>query len=212
MAEIARIHGEFAMKFDRAVDKIWTLNHEQYAKAVRVLTEEQRDRLPGLLRGLLHQEVHKVISQLDLGGGQRDKVHATCTQFEKKLCTMAEQPGNTTCRHVRVVVMEFTIALRRDLTADQCAALADIVGHVKKQWRSPVYVLDQLLAIENELGLNSDQRRQVIGTFQEYVRKLKEPFHDLGQLNQEELLAIKEVLTAEQATKLGQLVRWNGPW
>jgi len=202
--EIRKIHQDFDKKQADAEHQIWALRHEEHEAMAKVLTDEQRGKVPGLLKAARDKEADKVASELGLNEDQKKKLEPVLEDFEKKFHELAAQ-GEAGREQFHKERHEFHEAIAKELTEEQRAKLPGVLREEYHQWRDPAVRREHLKALADQLALNDQQREEIKKIHADFDKKDEQPTAQLKQVREEEHEAVAKVLTADQRTKLEEL-------
>ena len=202
--EIRKVHADFEPKLADAEHQLWTLHHEEHEAMSKVLTDEQRGKLPTVLKAAREKEMDKLADKIGLSDEQKKKLMEVCEEHEKQFHETAAK-GDDGRKQYHELRHAFFEAIGKELTDDQRAKLPGVLREEYHQWREPETRREHLKAIGDELGLNDEQKDQIKKIHEEYDQKTEKPMAELKQLRQDEHAAADKVLTDEQRAKLQEL-------
>jgi len=202
--EIRAIHTDFDKKSADIEHKLGTLHHEEHEAMSKVLTDDQRAKLPGLLKAARDKELDEMAGKLGLKDEQKKKLEAVLDEHEKQFRELAAKgdEGREAFREVRRLFYE---AIGKELTDDQRAKLPGLLREEYSEWRDPAKRRGHLRAIGDELGLNDAQREQLKAIHEDFDKKTAEPMAQLKKTREDERAAVDKVLTDDQRKKLEEL-------
>ena len=203
--EIRKVHADFEPKLADAEHQVWTLHHEEHEAMSKVLNDEQRTKLPGLLKAARDKELDKLADKLGLSADQKKKLEEVREEHEAKFHEAAGRAGEEGRNMYRELRRVFREAIGKELTDEQRAKLPGVLREEYREWRDPATRREHLKAIGEELGLNADQKDQIKKIHEEYDQKTEKPMAELKQLREEEHAAVDKVLTPEQRAKVQEL-------
>jgi len=201
--EVRAIHTDFDKKTADLEHQVWTLHHEEHEAMSKVLTDDQRGKVPGLLKAARDKELDAIAVKLGLSDEQKKKLEAVREAHEKKFHEVAAkgEEGRASFRELRHVFRE---AIGKELTDDQRAMLPGLLREEYREWRDPEKRREHFKTIGDELELKDDQRAQLKKIHEEFDQKTKEPLAQLKQAREDEHAAVTKVLTDDQKKKLEQ--------
>jgi Spy/CpxP family protein refolding chaperone len=202
--EIRKIHADFDPKLADAEHQIWTMRHEEHEAIAKVLTDDQRAKVPVLLKAAQDKELAKVVSELGLTDDQKKKLQPVLEEHEKAFLEVAAK-GENGREGFRKQRQEFRTAIAKELTDDQRAKLPGVLREEYRQWRDPATRRDHLKGLADQLGLDDKQREQIKAVHAEFDKKDEEPTAQLKQLREQEHAAVDKVLTDDQRKKVQEL-------
>ena len=202
--EIRKIHTKFDKTLSDAEHQLWALHHEEHEAMSKVLTDEQRAKLPMVLKAARDKELQTIAGKLGLSDDQKKKLEAVREEHEQKFHELAAKgdEGRAQFHELRHVFYE---AIGKELTDDQRAKLPGLLREEYHEWRDPATRRDHLKAIGEELGLTAEQKDSMKKIHDDFDQKTAEPAAALTQLREDEHAAVDKVLTADQRTKLQEL-------
>lgn len=208
--EIRKIHADFDPKEADVEHQIWAMHHEEREAIAKVLTDEQRAKVPGLLMAARDKEREKIASDLGLTADQKKKLEPILEEQEKKFLELAAKgPGGR--EGFQQQRREYFAAIGKELTDDQRAKLPGVVREEYQQWRDPGARREHLKALADQLGLDDKQREQIKKVHAEYDQKDDQPTAQLKQLEEQERAAVDKVMNDEQRKKLQELRKDREP-
>jgi Spy/CpxP family protein refolding chaperone len=202
--QIRAIHTDFDKKAADLEHQLWTLHHEEHQAMGKVLTDDQRAKLPGVLKAARDKELEELAAKLGLTDDQKKKLEAVREEHEPKFHELAAkgEEGREAFRELRRVFHE---AIGKELTDDQRARLPGVLREEYTEWRDPAKRRERLKAVGDELGLTDAQRAQLKAIHEEFDKKTADPTAQLRQARQDERAAVDKVLTDDQRQKLEAL-------
>jgi Spy/CpxP family protein refolding chaperone len=209
--EIRKIHHEFDQKQDPLEHQLWSLHHEERERIGKVLTKEQRDKVPGVFREGLEKELNRVGAKLDLSSDQKEQIRKIHAKYSPKFRELAQHKGGEKSRgQFRHLRHEEFAEVRHVLNEEQRAKLPGVLRSEFRQWRDPAKRRQLLKAFADRIGLDDKQKDQVKKIHEEYDPKVQQLTHQIAELHKQEHEAMEKVLTAEQRTKLQELHKAHG--
>ncbi len=177
------------------------LHHEEHEAMSKVLTDEQRAKMPGILKAARDKELDAIAGKLGLNAEEKKKVEAVREEHETKIRELAAkgEEGRAEFHELRHALYE---AIGKELTDDQRAKLPGVMREEYREFRDPEKRREHLKAVGDELGLNDAQREQLKTIHEEFDKKTAEPMAQLKQAREDEHKAVEAVLTPDQKTKL----------
>jgi len=211
--KLHKIHTEFDSKEDPIESRLWALHHQEHEAISQVLTKEQREKVPQVMREQMHKAFEKVAGELGLSDDQKAKVakiHQKYAPQYQKLAHEAHGKGEAVGGEFRKLRHEEFAAIREVLNDEQRAKAPGILREEFHRWQNPTARREALKAVGEKLGVTDEEKEKIKKIHEEYSAKIKEPAEQLRHLHQEEHKAIEAVLTADQRTKLNELHRAHG--
>jgi len=207
--KLHKIDQEFDQKEDPLEDKIRELRHEEHQAVWKVLTPEQREKAPGVMREAMEKELREVGDRLGLSDQQKERIHKVRAEYDRKIDQAAEKGGRSR-EQVRHLRQEEFAAIRKELTDAQRAKLPGIFREEAREWRDPAVRRDRLKALADKLDLSESQKKQIQQIHAKHdpeVSRLQEQLRDLHKHEHE---AMGKVLTEDQRKKLHELREGRG--
>jgi len=203
--DIKSIHTDFEKKAGDLEHQLFGLHHEEHEAMSKVLTDDQRAKVPGLLKSMRDKELEKIAGELGLSADQTKKLEAVREEREPKFHEVAAQQGDEARARFHELRHELFEAIGKELTAEQKEKLPGVLREEYHQWRDPVARREHLKALGAELGLNDDQKEQIKKIHKEFDTKTEPLTIRIKQVHDDEHTAVNEVLTPEQRTMLADL-------
>lgn len=203
--EIKKIHTDFDQKSSDIEHQLFALHHEEHEAMGKVLTDDQRAKLPGLLKAMRDKELEKIAGEIGLNADQTKKLETVREDRETKFHEVAGQQGDEARARFRELRHELFEAIGKELTAEQKEKLPGVLREEYHQWRDPVSRREHLKALGDELGLNDDQKGQIKKIHGDFDQKTEPLTAQLKETRQAEHAAVDKVLTDDQRTKLAEL-------
>jgi len=208
--EIRKIHNDFNQKTDALMQQLWTLRHEECEEMKKALTDEQRAKLPDVLKAEKDKEFQKIVSRLELNEEQKAKVQKIRDSFAPKFEELAQQKGDNVGKQFRKLKHEAFGAVCEVLNPDQRNKFPGVIREEFRLWRDTEARREHLRAMADQLGLKEQQKEQEQKILDDYNRKIQQPANELKELHRQEAAAMEKVLTAEQRTKWQELKKQWG--
>jgi len=209
--QIHKIHADFDHKMHEVEHQLWTLHHQEREALEKVLTKEQRAKVPHILHEEMDKEARKIADKLGLSEDQRHRMQKIRSEYDKKIHGLEGKKGEKTFEQVRHLRHEELHALYKELTSEQRAKVPGILRAEFSQYRNPATRSQHLRAIGDKLGLSPEQREKAKKIHAEYAPRLEKQVDQLHKIFHEEHEAIAKVLTADQRAKVKELFKgWGG--
>jgi Spy/CpxP family protein refolding chaperone len=210
--EIRKVHQDFDKKADPVEHQVWALIHEEREAVRKVLTDEQRAKLPEVIKEFREKMFQTVAGKLDLSKDQKQKIHKIYDEYEPKFRELTAQKDKTeeTHKQFRELRHQFVDAIRSELTDEQRAKLPAVLREEHHLWRNPTARREHLKELADKLGVSADQKEQLQKIYAEFDKKVEKPMAEVKQLHKDEHEAIEKVLTEEQRTKWRELRKSRG--
>jgi Spy/CpxP family protein refolding chaperone len=203
--QVKDIYADFDKKAEPLVRQLCMRHHEQWDAMVKVLTEEQRKKLPEVIKKEVAKEFQAISQKLNLTGEQQQKIGKLRAEFWQKFQGLPNQKGEHICREYRELWMDAVAAGNEMLTPDQRAKLPAIRRQDFDEHHDFTLRPDHVKEIGDQLGLSAEQRKRIEKICTAYDKKAEQPRAQLKQLCKEKSAAIEKVLTADQRAKLEQV-------
>lgn len=208
--EIRGIHQDFDKKADPVEHQLWALHRQEFEALSKVLTDDQRAKLPTILKTHMEKELQAITAQLNLTDDQKQKVAKIREEYEKKFHEQAAQKGEAAHKQFRELRRQFFEEVSTILTDEQRAKLPGVLHEEFHHWRDPAMRREHLKALGEQLGLSADQKEQIKKIHAEHDPQVSKLAAELKQLHKEEHEAIEKVLTEDQRAKFRDLLKGRG--
>jgi len=208
--KIRKIHTDFDKKEDPIEHRLHTLHHEEREALSKVLTEEQRGKVPEVMKAEMQKEWDKLASKLGLNEEQKTKARKIHEEYGSKFRALAGGKGERGEGEFRKLRHQEIEAVREVLNEDQRHKLPSLMRQEFHDWRDPATRREHLKAIADKLGLSAEQREQAKKVHESFETKIHKEAEQLRQLHKEEHEAIAAVLTEAQRKKFHELHRGEG--
>lgn len=208
--EIRKIHADYDKKMDPLEEQLWALHHAEHEAMSKVLTEDQRAKLPEVMKEVMHKELDKMADKLGLTEAQKQKVEKIHEMYAKKFRDLAAQKGENARHKFHELRSEAMATVGKDLNDEQRARLHSVMREEFHRMHDPAVRREHLKAFADKLGLSAEQKEQVQKVHNEYEQKIEKLAEQLKQLHKDEHAAVEKVLTEEQRTKLRELLKSRG--
>ena len=204
--KVKKIHQEFDEKEDPLEQKIASLHREEHQAMARVLTEEQRAKVPEAMKAAWQRVWARLDKKLGLTDEQAERVQKIHDEYGPKFHELAESKAAKGSDYRRLRHQEFQ-AIRKELTEEQRAKLPGAVREEFHRYRGTEAREQALREAGEKLGLNEEQKEKLQKVREEYAPKVKEQVSELRKLHREEREAVEGVLSAEQKTKFQEMLK-----
>ena len=202
---IRKIHADWKTNATPIKQQLRTLHKEQRQAMMQVLTEEQRAKLPGIMKAAADKKWQAISGKLGLTAEQKERVDKTRTEFARKFQDLAAKNGETTRDQFRTLRHEKMQALRQILTPEQSAQLRKLVRAEKREWRNPEHKLAFWKGIGEKLNVTAEQKDQLHKIHADFASRMEKPAGQLKELRENKRSAFQKVLTAEQLAKFQEM-------
>lgn len=200
--QLKQIYTDYDQKLEPLREKLWVLRHEKWETMKQVLTEDQRKQLPTALKATWEKEWKEIAEKLALTNEQKQKIEKIHDEFARKFEQQFEQKGEKKAQQFHTLKRDFFAAVRKELNEKQRAELPAILRDEMHEWRSAEFRTEQVKAVCDQLGLNTEQRQKVQKIEKEFEPKLEKVVSQFRQTRQEECQKMEQVLTESQRVKL----------
>jgi hypothetical protein len=205
--QIRKICEEFDEKTRPALQNLWTLCQQEQDALLQVLTSEQRNKVPDVLKEEATKVIDKVGVKLNLNEEQKRKIKEICEKYQPRFMELAKQQEAATAQKFHELGEEVCAEIRPILNEKQRLMLPGILREEFHMWHDPFAQSEQLKVIGDKLGLNDKQREDARRIMAEYQPKMETLHNNLKQLCQDEARAIESILTEQQRTKFREIVK-----
>src|SRR3954447_24060505 len=82
--QIQKICSDFDQKEEKVAQQLWTLCQQECDALMQVLTSEQRDKVPTVLKEEKAKELNKIATKLGLKDDQKQKLMQICEKHEQQ--------------------------------------------------------------------------------------------------------------------------------
>jgi Spy/CpxP family protein refolding chaperone len=205
--ELHKIHTDFDRQADPVEQQLFNQFHQEFQAMRQALTEEQRNRIPELLKTMRDKELQKIASELNLNDDQKQRLGKVCEEYGRKLHELAthKETGEGAYKQFCQLRHEFVAAIRPELTEEQRFKLPMVLREEFRYWHNPTVHREHLRALADKLGVSGEQRERLQKIYSEYDPRVEKLVTQLKQIHQEEHAALEKVLTPEQRTKFQEL-------
>jgi len=203
--QIHKVCEQYAERAEPVEEQLWKLSHEEFDAVKNVLTPEQREKLPEVIKAEMTREMRKVGDRLGLSEEQRRKIASIREEYEPKFREVCTQSSDSARKKMRELRAQFFADIRPVLTEEQRAKIPGVLREEFQQWRDPMARGERLEQVADQLGVTSDQKSQIQKIAAEYRPKVERLASQLKETFQEERASIEKVLTDEQRTKAHEM-------
>jgi len=175
-----------------------------------VLNEEQRGKVPEVLKAEMQKEWDKVADKLSLNAEQKAKARKIHEAYGAKFRALAGGKGDRSEGEFRKLRHQEMEEVRALLTEDQRHKMPGLMRQEFHDWRDPATRREHLKAIADKLGLSAEQREQAKKVHESFETKIHKETEQLQQLHKEEHEAMSAVLTEAQRKKFHDLHKGEG--
>lgn len=207
--QVRSIRADYDKQADPVEEQLWKLYHEEYEAMKNALTDEQRAKLPSVVKTEMNKECQAVATKIGISEDQKQKIEKIREEYEPKFREFCTQSTEAARKKVHELKAEFFGAVRRELTDDQRTKFWGVLREEFRQWRDPVARHERLSEIADQLGVTPDEKTQLKKIYAEYQPKIDELASRVKDLWREERTAVEKVLTDEQRTKAQEM--WKMP-
>lgn len=206
---LRKVETDYDAKADPIEDQIWALHHEEHEAMNKVLTPEQRARVPAFFKAVREQEMKRVAGELQLNDEQRMKIAQICEAFEPKFEQLAAErdQGERVHRQFRDLRRQLIQEIRGALDDQQREKLPLIVRQELRFWRNAELRRARFSELGDKLGVSAEQKEQCKKVHEQYDPKIKELHTELKKVHQEEVAAIDKVLNDQQRAQFHEMMK-----
>jgi len=208
--QIRKICNEFDEKVGRVDHQIWSLVHQEKDAIFNILTDEQKAKVPTVLKEEMEKEMNKIAGTLGVNDAEKLRLKQICEKYESKFYDLAKQQGDDAAKKMHELRHEAFSAISQELTEEQKVKLPGIIREEMHRWHDPSARAAHLRTLGDKLNLNEDQRKQIQQVLTGFAPKLEQPKNELRQLLQQEQTALENVLNEQQRTKLREMMQNTG--
>jgi Spy/CpxP family protein refolding chaperone len=200
-----KICADFDKKADPLIQKMFTHRGEEWQAISKILTDDQRAKLPEVVKASGAKELQILAKKLNLSEEQKQQVAKIREEFWKKYQKLAAQKDENFSHQYRQLWMEALADVPKIMTAEQRAKLPGILRDEFQEWHDHTLREEHMKAIGEQLGLSAAQRKQINELCAAYEKKAEQPSGQLKQLCKESCTAMDKVLNADQRAKLHEV-------
>jgi Spy/CpxP family protein refolding chaperone len=205
--QIRKVCTDFEDRADPVEEQLWKLHHEAFDAVKATLTQEQRDKLPEVIKTDMAREGKALADKLGLSEEQRQKVERIREEYEPKFREVCSQSSDAARKQMHQLRSEFIHDVRQVLSDEQRAKFWGVMREEFHRWRDPVARHERLEELANQLGVSADQKAQIQKVCGEYRPRFEKAATQLKELCHEHRAAVEKVLTDEQRTKARDLLQ-----
>jgi len=208
--QVHKIESDFHKKAEPLEQRLWSLHREEFAAMRKTLSEDQRAKLPEVIKSACGQELQAISDKLGLSDDQKQRLMKIRQEYEPKFRALMDEKAETGAagfKQFRELRFAAHRAMREVLTEDQRAKVPGILREEFQKWQDPTARREMLGTIADKLGLSNDQKEQLRKIQADYNRQMEEPTAQFKQMHHEEHEAIEKVLTPEQRTKFEDMMK-----
>jgi len=205
--QVAKICDESEQKFAPVCEKLWTL-HCQHGQAVlQILTEEQRGKLPEVMKGERKKMLDQFATKLEFNDAQKKEAERICNDYAPKYQQLADQNDSKKGEKFQELKFAQLEEFCKILTDDQRVKLPMLIREEMQDGRTPSAKSEYRNNIAEQLGLNDDQKTRLDKVCDEFAPKIDEQKTQIRQLFKDKHAAISKILTEQQRTKFEEFVK-----
>jgi len=208
--EIRKVFTEFEAKMDPIEDQVWMVHHEARAELHKLLNNDQRAKMPEVVKEECEKQLQAFATKLGLTDQQKQQVEKTAMQFEKKFKDLAAQNPENARKQFRELKHELFTAVGQELTNEERIRAQGVLREEFHQWRQPEFRREHLKVFADKLALNAEQRTQAEKILTDCEQRIEKPVAQLKELHEQELAAMDKVLNDEQRAKLKEIMKSRG--
>jgi len=205
--QVQKICTDFNEKTRPLIHQMWTQCQQEHEALVQLLTPEQRNKVPEVLKTEAGKTLDQIGAKLGLSNDQKLKIKEICDKYQTQFVELAKQNNENSMQRMHELCEEVFATVRPILNDEQRAKIPGALREEFQMWHDAHAQSEHLKAIADNLGLNDNQRQQaqkVIADFQPRNQKLHE---QLQQICQDEFRAVEQVLNDQQKTKFREIMK-----
>ncbi|HEV3263479.1 MAG TPA: hypothetical protein VG013_41975 [Gemmataceae bacterium] len=203
--QVKQTYADFDRKAEPLVRQLCTQRSEEWQAVQKVLNEEQRAKLPEVLKAQEAKELQSLAQKLNLSEEQKQRVEMIRKDFWKTFVNLSPQKGENLARDYRELYMEALAAASEVLTPAQLAKLPAIQREDFHEGHDFALRQEHVKAIADQLGLSADQRNQIKQLCASCGKKLEQPVAEFQRFCKEHHAGLENVLNADQRAKLHEI-------
>lgn len=203
------IHDRFDKKAEPIRKELGKLRHEQHEAMRQILTEQQRNEVPGIMKMEAEKALKETADKLGLSDEQRKRAMTIAREYEGKCAEMKKGNAADKDAQMHALKVEGFEAFCGVLTEDQRVKLPGVLKDEMHTWHSPEMASKLRNDIADRLQLTADQRKQFEKVCSDYGPKIEKQKGQLKQLWMDEHAAVDKVLTDAQRTQFRQLLKMD---
>lgn len=207
--DIRKIYSDSEMKMEPVEGQLWNAHRVARAEMSKMLTDEQRARLPEVIREERNRELEPIAAKLGLNEEQKAQMEKTLSGFEKKFCDLSAKKDGDRKQFVELKHEMFS-AICKELNDEQRIRLPQVLRAEFHRLGNPQVRNDHVKVIEAKLALSDEQKTQMQKLLVDCNQRVEKPIAQMTELCQEECAAIDKVLTKEQRTTLEEIMKPTG--
>jgi Spy/CpxP family protein refolding chaperone len=206
--QVRTICADFRQRSEPVEEQLWKQLHDEMGAMKGAMTEEQRAKLPEIIKSEINKECQTIADKLSLSEEQKQKIGKIREEYEPKFHELCSQSTEGARKKIHELKADFFAAIRKELNDDQRAKFCCVLREEFCQWRDPMARHNRMEEIANQLGVNADEKTQLKKVRAEYKSKTDELATKLKDMYREERAALEKVLTEEQRGKMQEM--WKG--
>jgi hypothetical protein len=208
--EIRKVFTDFEAKMEPIESQLWTAHREARAEISKMLTDEQRAKLPEVIRTERTRELQTVAAKLGLNDEQRAQVEITLKSYEKKFGDLTAQGNENGRKEFVELKHEMFAAVWKEINDEQRIRLPQVLRAEFHRFSNSQVRNDHVKAIQAKLGLSDEQKTQIEKLLADCNQKVEKPIAQMTELCQEECTAFEKILTKEQRSTLEEIMKPTG--
>jgi len=202
--QVKKIRDDFDKKEDPLEHQVRHLRHEEHEAVEKVLTAEQRKKVPAILKAEMEKDLHEIAGKLSLTSTQKEHINKIRHEYDAKIDKLVKD-GEKSAEQIRHLRREEFSAIRKELTEAQREKAPGILREEVREWRDPVVRRKRIKALQDKLDLSADQKKQVEQIHAKYDPQVEKLQTELRDLHKQEHEAMNKVFTEEQRKKMDEL-------
>ncbi len=200
-----KICAEFDKKADPLIQKLCVQRGEEWQAISKILTDDQRAKLPEVVKASAAKELQILAKKLNLNEEQKQQVAKIRAEFWKKYQKLEAQKDDSFCHQYRQLWMEALADVPKIMSEEQRAKLPAILRDEFQEWHDHTLREEHMKAMGDQLGLSAAQRKQINELCAAYEKKSEQPREQLKKLCTEGCASMDKILNADQRGKLHEM-------
>lgn len=204
--QVAAIHEDAEKKLAPLCESIWLLHWTHHQNVLQILSAEQRNELPNIVKAERTRMLKQFSDKLALTDDQKAAVEKMCNEYGPKFQQLDPKDPKVSEKFQSLKSEHFE-AFCRILTDDQRVKLPALIQEELQAGRTPSSKSELRNAMVEKLGLTDDQKQRLDKVCDEYATKIEEQKTRIRDLCKEKQAAIEKVLTEPQRTRFRDYVK-----
>jgi hypothetical protein len=206
--EMRTVQDECRQQTEPQKKQLETLAHEEHQALRNVLTPEQRNKLPDVLKAKWHKECDAMGTKLGLTEEEKKRIKGIKEEYEPKFRElMTQKDDSQQQQRLHELKMAFFTAFFRALNDDQKVAAPFVIEEHLQMQHAKAAREQTHKDIAEALGISADQKSQIEKIKSQYQPKIEKAAETLQQHFKDSRARLEKVLTAEQRKKFDELCK-----